>query len=325
MTDTNELEYCRIAKIANQVVIQERVRMSLKKIILFLFLALSVGQCSAKEWNFIGKSDRRLVIRVEEESIIIKCDPKTLMMLPDDIRDKFEKDGERSRYRYPKWGFWRKLLDQILQLIFSDEDDSQIGEYPLYWQRQQITEVWHPEEISDDKIAKIISTKNVLYYTGPGISERYVPTIPDLEMSLGISQKLHNPDNWPKYITDLVNKSGYYFELVLKFFDDGKKAKPTRTHLTLARLVKRYGHLLATENLDKLQQKTGVRPIVQPERKFCRDRLKGKIRDIPYILVIGLNENPGGFLRWCKQHNPQIVIISVTESNLKYLSRIYQE
>jgi electron transfer flavoprotein alpha subunit len=87
---------------------------------------------------------------------------------------------------------------------------------------------------------------------------------------------------------------------------------------TLAQIVTKYKHPLLTENIDQLHQKTGVTPVVMPGRQ--KESLGKIVKAAHYIVTIGLSTDDGGFLKYCKEVNPSICIVSINLTNVCYLS-----
>jgi NAD-dependent SIR2 family protein deacetylase len=171
--------------------------------------------------------------------------------------------------------------------------------------------------ISITEVAKIIKTQKVIFYTGAGISACCVPTMAPLERDLGITALAANR-NYTEFIVNFFKTAGRYIEIMKAFFYNCAYADPSAAHTALRQIVKKYKHRVYTENIDQLHQKTGLKPVVMPGRKK-KARAKS-VKSAQYIITIGLSADDGGFLKYCKQINQSLRIISIDLNQTRYLS-----
>ena len=179
-----------------------------------------------------------------------------------------------------------------------------------------------PAEISCEELNAIIKTKKVIFYTGAGISAATVPTMNVLLNALKISKDLEEGDKLQHYISDVISHPEKYTEILRDFFDRCEKASPTLAHNLLSECSKKFNHLLVTENVDKLHQKSGIEPIIfAGSDTYSND---AKITEIAqksdFVITIGLNSDESGFLKFYKTQNPRGKIISVNLTLTNYLS-----
>ena len=73
---------------------------------------------------------------------------------------------------------------------------------------------------------------------------------------LEISKDLEEGDKLQQYISDVIAYPEKYTEILRDFFGRCKKASPTPGHNLLSECSKKFNHLLVTENLDQLHQKS---------------------------------------------------------------------
>jgi NAD-dependent SIR2 family protein deacetylase len=174
-----------------------------------------------------------------------------------------------------------------------------------------------PTPISITDVAKIIKTKKVIFYTGAGISACCVPTMAPLELDLGITALAANR-NYTEFIVNFFKNIDHAIKVMKAFFYNCEYSHPSAAHCALSQIVKKYGHFLYTENIDQLHQKTGLKPVVMPGRK--KKAQAKSVNTVQYIITVGLSADDGGFLKYCKQINPSIRIISIDLNQTCYLS-----
>jgi NAD-dependent SIR2 family protein deacetylase len=234
--------------------------------------------------------------------VIIDIDEKMYNSLPIEIKPLFKITPGGYRYQY---------LNISLSGFSSDE-----GAQPCP-NDQKLTGFGTATPISGSEVANIIKTQNVIFYTGAGISACCVPAMAPLEQELGLTamKKSHNSC---EFMVNILKNVSHYVEIMKKFFYSCEHATPSVAHEALAKIVKKYRRPLYTENIDKLHQKTRLKPVVMPGRQ--REALAETVKSAQYIITIGLSTDDGGFLKYCKQINPSIRIISINQENTCYLS-----
>ncbi|GHU15139.1 hypothetical protein FACS189449_12570 [Alphaproteobacteria bacterium] len=260
-------------------------------------------------WGIENKSHEKFNIFLggeeKEIDIIISCDERSFLSLADETKTHFTKVG--NEYRYSK-------LNHSYETVNKDK----IGE--AFPENQKLVCKGSPKNISIAELSEIIKTQKVIFYTGAGISAGAVPVMDKLMNDLKISEKLKEGKELQGYVADIIRNPNYYAEIICDFFDKCENAKPTTAHMELAKIVRSYGHLLVTENVDQLHQKTESKPIVFAGHDMYSKELKDRVRDFNFVITIGLNTDESGFLKWYKERNPAGKIISINLIDTCYLS-----
>lgn len=180
-----------------------------------------------------------------------------------------------------------------------------------------------PQNINPQSLAEIFIHKNILVYTGAGISAFSIPDFSQVYKNL----------NWPKLALDTQDRVMCYIQCFFKneehalrtmqqFFEKCFFTKPTSAHIALARLVGINRNIsLVTENLDFLHEYSGVQPIRLASvewQELSKDL--SAFKDFEYIVVIGLAEDYSGLLNAYKKNNSTGKIIAINAQIPKYLS-----
>jgi len=174
-----------------------------------------------------------------------------------------------------------------------------------------------PHMMDWESLLQIITTKNILFYTGAGISaSANIWTMGELKKSLLIADLDANPQS---AICNVVNNH----ELLLKRFSEFCKSmymsKPTAAHNALKDIAISKSTQILTENLDLLHEGTGIKPIRVNAERFKNEVKTEWLNDIDFIICIGLSRDDKGFLGWYLQHNPQGNIIAIDLAQPEYL------
>lgn len=177
-----------------------------------------------------------------------------------------------------------------------------------------------PKEIFLGDLAEYIKTKNVVFYTGAGISAASdVFTMDQLECALGICTK-ERKRSLKNFLLNLAKDP----KKVANAFEGFCKAMfnnlPTRAHEDLLKIANNKKCKIVTENLDSLHQKTGIEPYTIYGKKFRREIKNEWAKDIDAIICCGLSHDDRGFLGWYKEHNPNGTIMAIDIGKPNYLS-----
>ena len=171
----------------------------------------------------------------------------------------------------------------------------------------------HPSTMSFEQLVLFIEKRRCIFYTGAGISAGNVATMQDLMRSLEMTKgKVHFFKHvWAKP------------QSITKAFDEFCKsaiyAQPSAAHVALKNLARIKSAAIITENVDLLQQRTGIKPL----HTACDELRNVSERDLQAVQVvvcIGLSADDRGFLHWYKYHNPRGVIIAINFTAPMYLS-----
>jgi NAD-dependent SIR2 family protein deacetylase len=239
----------------------------------------------------------------DEVNVVIDIDNKTYVSLSPEVQALFKKNSGGYRYQ------------SINVSLPASSDDKTEQPCP---DDQKLIGVGAPMPISVAEVARIIKTQKVIFYTGAGISACCVPAMEPLERDLGITD-LGSKRNYAEFIVNFFKDIDHHVETMKAFFYNCEHTEPSLAHKALAQIIKKYNHRLYTENIDQLHQKTVVTPIVMPGRQ--KEKLTEYVKSTQYVVTVGLSADDGGFLKYCKQINPLMRIISINLSNTYYLSK----
>lgn len=187
-----------------------------------------------------------------------------------------------------------------------------------------------PIKLSASEVAKFISDKNVIFYTGAGISSPVVPDMTELMRQLEI---LHNPNSIIDkftHVIEFIRRILKESNEVIKIIDDFKEAclygNPTPAHYAVRDIILLKNWQLLTENFDLLHQRSGIEPLGRIRRTdkidFCwlKKNIKPQhLKQIDFIVAIGLRSDEVGFLALYKKHNPKGKIIAMNFIQPEYL------
>lgn len=287
-----------------------------------------VFDCFAMSWEFSNDNNQRFLVsffpkkfesRELTVNLVIRSDKKSIESLSKASQNLFKQSINDLVYsnfgNHEDYDFSRESGD--------DSDDvSEAESFGCVPTDQRLICSGTPKRMSCRKLNEIIETRKIIFYTGAGISAEVIPTMNNLMQRLKISKELNKSDNLPRYIDDVIANPKKYAEILRDFFDRCENAQPTTAHVQLAKCAKRFGHLLVTENLDQLHQKTGIELTVFGGRdEYSQNsQIEEAIWESDFIVTIGLNSDESGFLKFYKRKNPKGVIISVNLSSTNYLS-----
>lgn len=181
--------------------------------------------------------------------------------------------------------------------------------------KRRIFEHSKPQNIAEAEILSIISNKNVLFYTGAGLSvASAVPSMtqlndllglkPGKEIVLSLQNALQNPEK--------------FSQKILIFHNACLFSRPTEAHRALAKLAVFKNTKIVTENLDCLHEYSGILPY-RINAEELREIGGSHLSTIDYVICIGLSYDDKGFLGWYKNCNPKGKIISVDLGHPSYL------
>ncbi len=302
----------------------------MKKFIFSVLLPMIfiVFDCFAMSWEFANENNQRFSVsffpkkfesRELAVDLVIRSDKKSIEGLSKASQNLFKQSENDLVYsnfgNHEDYDFSRESGD--------DSDDvSEAESFGCVPMDQRLICSGTPKRMSCRKLNEIIETRKIIFYTGAGISATTIPTMNSLMQSLKISKELRKTDNLPRYIDDVIVNPKKYTEILRDFFDRCENAQPTTAHVQLARCAKKFGHMLVTENLDQLHQKTGIElSVFGGHDKYSQNiRIKKAVREADFVIAIGLNSDESGFLKFYKEKNPKGVIISVNLSSTNYLS-----
>ncbi len=174
-----------------------------------------------------------------------------------------------------------------------------------------------PQEIEIAQLVEILKSKKVLFYTGAGISMASgIYNMKQLQEALEIEMAEKTDDFLKKAIINPQGIINIWEEFIKAAFE-----KPTTpAHQSLARLAQKLNSQIFTENIDDLQEKTGIKAI-HLNGTWLKENVEPEwLKDIDVVITIGLSYDDRGFLNWYKENNPAGKIIAVNLNQPPYLS-----
>ncbi|NNM44160.1 MAG: hypothetical protein HKM07_07445 [Chlamydiae bacterium] len=196
------------------------------------------------------------------------------------------------------------------------QEERRPDEYSYIVTNRRVFENASPRYVSQDELSLIIRNRNVLFYTGAGISlASGVPGMNELYNLLGL-------EIGEKFLFSLENaleKPREFASKILAFHKACLFSAPTKAHIALKELAIFKNVRLLTENLDCLHEASGVYPY-RIDAKHLREEIECEcLAQFDYIICIGLNYDDHGFLGWYKKCNPHGKIIAVDLQQPSYL------
>ncbi len=174
-----------------------------------------------------------------------------------------------------------------------------------------------PQNITCETLISFLRAKRAIFYTGAGISVAAgVSTMENLTSSLGLNNQ--------QLVDKLTQKTLKEGKAALSSWDAfcraSFSASPTKAHSALAKLALAKNMLIFTENIDRLHERAGVRPV-RPTRRMVLEEIDAdELGKIDYIVCIGLSRDDKGFLAYYKLHNTKGKIVAIDLKSPTYLS-----
>lgn len=173
-------------------------------------------------------------------------------------------------------------------------------------------------KISIEELVGYIKSKNIIFYTGAGISmASKVFSMDQLERALGFVHK--GKFNAKDFVKNFINNPKNIAKVFEEFCESMLNAPATKAHGALFELANYKKCKIVTENLDNLHQVTGIEPYMIMGDEFRQEVKNEWARDIDAIICCGLSHDDRGFLGWYKKYNPNGVIIAIDLGLPNYL------
>lgn len=176
------------------------------------------------------------------------------------------------------------------------------------------------EKFNVKQLAEFLKEKRVLFYTGAGISRAAgVPTMDGLYKAMRI--------DFSKMIDGFLKDSIENPEKIIKawksFAASALESPPTPAHESVKTMAQKLNCQIFTENVDELQEKTGVEPIHLTVRgSWLKENIKKEwLKELDVVITVGLGRDDRGFLNWYKKHNPDGIIAAVNSKQPPYLDK----
>lgn len=171
----------------------------------------------------------------------------------------------------------------------------------------------HPFHLNSmGKVVRLLKNKQVVFYTGAGISKAAgIPTMVELDTLLGFEKE----KNFPQWVQNTMHNPRALSQRINGFHHSCFFSKPTKAHQALAELANLKKVKIFTENLDHLHQKTGFDVI------SVTAELKGleMLKTVDVVVCMGLSRDNKGFLAKYKEFNPQGKIVAIDLKQPNYL------
>lgn len=258
---------------------------------------------------FSGKSGRCTFGYGQASGVYVKYQVKDL---PDSLDKKIKSLFKKLDSKKVRDGLEYELLYGVLPECYDRGEDISMESY-YAGEKLETKESEKVKNMDLGGLAKFIKTKNVIFYTGAGISAAAgIFTMNQLVKALGIRDE-------DFFDGDLICKLGTAVKVFEKFCDSMENSDPTGAHKSLLELANYKKCKIVTENLDSLHQKTGIEPYIIIGDRFRSEVKNEWAREIDAIVCCGLSHDDRGFLGWYKKNNPDGVIIAIDLGLPNYL------
>ncbi len=172
-----------------------------------------------------------------------------------------------------------------------------------------------PKHILIGTLNNILQYKKIIFYTGAGLSVASgIPSMDQLETKIGI-------------------KNGEFIESIRKILKDPYQAlkqiiifhkacffsSPSLAHWKIKEIALKKNCLIFTENLDFMHELTGIYPYRIKPQRIIKEVTCEHLKQIEFVICIGLSHDDRGFLNWYKTHNSNGKIISINYNKPLYL------
>lgn len=222
-------------------------------------------------------------------------------------------------YENGKAGFAFKLLNIPIYFhryrLFPTVDEiKQMLSYESYYFAEPLRAETPPKNISPNKLIVFLNKHKFVLYTGAGISASgNVATMTDLEESLEMNKgKRH-------FLKSIWQNPQKITKAFSKFCQSAIYGNPTKAHFALKEIAEKKSISILTENVDLLQQRTGIEPIHSYSKKL-HSISKKSLQEIDAIVCVGLSHDDRGLLTRYKQNNPKGILIAINLETPNYLS-----
>jgi NAD-dependent SIR2 family protein deacetylase len=264
-------------------------------------------------WNF--GPDSYLRFTTENEDVYFEIVAGTLPPGYDEFltrfQDKFIKTEKQRTFSYKL----QKDGSEAFHLLVNARQVKP-EEYSYIVTERRILENAHPQQLTQAQLIELIKSKNILFYTGAGLSlGSGVPAMAELQELLGLEAS-------EKFLFSLekalVNPREFASK-ILTFHKACLNSPPTPAHLALKELAALKNTRIFTENLDALHETSGISPYRIDPNQLRQETDEVTFRAFDYIICVGLSYDDRGFLAWYKEKNPQGKIIAIDLKQPSYL------
>lgn len=256
---------------------------------LLVCVCVEVESSVAMRWEREG-GELAFDVGARKTDFSIHLDKECFEGLSDKAKQRFKKTGQGYLFVYKQM-------------------PHQEGEYCLAT-RRVLTGV-KPLLVGVAELVDWIEHKNVMFYTGAGISAAAgVPTMHKLAKLLpfdkkGIERAVNNPKQ-------MVRNIRFFYRACYL-------GSPTRAHKSLKNIIMGRETALLTENLDQLHQRSGINPFCVTALAVKQEIGANRLKQVDAIICVGLSRDDKGLLSWYKELHPEGKIISIDLQQPSYL------
>lgn len=175
-----------------------------------------------------------------------------------------------------------------------------------------------PQKIDAKKLAEIIKGKRIIFYTGAGISiPAGIPGMDEITSGLGIDTD--------QEVDEFTHRAATNPEAIMSRWEDFvnkmANAEPTKAHKALTEIAEKVGCQILTANIDILHEQAGIK-VVHTSGQWQNLGIRPEwLKDIDFVVAIGLSGDVKGFLGWYVENNPggKIIGANITDQPPEYL------
>jgi len=195
-------------------------------------------------------------------------------------------------------------------------------------------QLYNPQTIDATTCAKLLENKRFLFYTGSGISiAAGIPSGATSRKNIGFD----DTKEVDQLVINILTNPQKIIDEQKKFEATFRNAKPTSAHKALANIGFSHNAHIITSNIDKLHEQSGIRPwnamtshtttyllLIEKPTPVSGNYpyLKANpqwLKDMDFVICIGMGSDVKGFLAGYKKHNPKGKIIAINKTAVPYL------
>lgn len=206
--------------------------------------------------------------------------------------------------------------NEEVNILQSNQWEGDPDEYSYLVGERRVSENASPQYMTQDELGAIIRERNILFYTGAGLSiASGIPAMNELQDLLG----LETGERFFFPFESVLEDPRSFALKILAFHNACLFSAPTKAHFALKELAVFKNIQIITENLDCLHEASGIYPY-RIDAKHLREEVGSVcLTQFDYVICMGLSFDDHGFLGWYKQHNPSGKIIAVDLNQPSYL------
>jgi NAD-dependent SIR2 family protein deacetylase len=228
---------------------------------------------------------------------------------------------------------WLPIYDETLETTLSKSPENLTNQLALPLNFLKKGEKTNPQKISEQECATLLKNKRFLFYTGAGLSAAAgIKTGVQLRKEIGLDET----KKIDQFTMNILTNPQAIIDVHEKFEESFKHIEPTPAHISIANLAMKHNAHVVTSNIDKLHEQTGVKAWNIMSKHTCNFLLWEQpipesgnftyleanpqwLKNIDFVICIGMSTDVEGFLAWYKKHNPQGKIIAINRDMVPYL------